>query len=183
MATASNEADTIRRQMAEIRQSLHRDMQGVVAGAEAASDWRHYVRLYPWAALGGASALGYFLMPRRRRSVSQTAEKAAEKVLAKAQGVAEAPKEEKKRGLIGGLFALSTPVLLRAAQSYAVSYFEQWLAAQQSQFGPGPSDHSSQPGAGPRPQSGGSPGVGPVSPSAFSPSGRPGAEPRRSAPL
>ena len=61
--------------MAQIRQRLHQDMQGVVAGAEAASDWKHYVRLYPWAALGvWPSPAGFLVIPRRRRSVSKTAE-------------------------------------------------------------------------------------------------------------
>ena len=60
MASVSNEVDEIRRQMAQIRRELHEDVQGVVAGAEAVADWRRYIRLYPWAAVGAAvgSAVG-----------------------------------------------------------------------------------------------------------------------------
>ncbi len=139
MATVTDDVDEIRRNMAQIRQRLHQDMQGVVAGAEAASDWKHYVRLYPFAALGLAFVGGFLIVPRRRRSVSKTARKAAEAVLAEVGEKAEAasesikPKaaEPKKKGLIGGAFALLSPFLLKAAQNYAMAYVESWIAQQQ----------------------------------------------------
>ena len=131
--------DDIRRRMAQIRQRLHQDMQGVVAGAEAASDWKHYIRLYPWAALGVAFAAGFVVVPRRRRSVTKTAEKAAEAAVAKMTGAVEAvasvsePKPEKSRkGLIGAAFGLLGPLALRYAQSYALGYVENWIAQQQA---------------------------------------------------
>ncbi|MEA2631568.1 MAG: hypothetical protein QOE66_1787, partial [Chloroflexota bacterium] len=69
MATATNEIEEIRRQMAQIRRELHEDVQEVVAGAEAVADWRRYIRMYPWAAVGIATATGYLIVPKRRRSV------------------------------------------------------------------------------------------------------------------
>lgn len=137
----NNEVDQIRSQMAQIRQKLHQDMQGVVAGAEAASDWKYYVRLYPWAAVAACLAVGFVVVPRKRRSVSQTAEKAAEKAVAKVTGAVEVngasllmskPTAEKKKGWIAGAFALAAPLALRAAQTYALSYMEQWMAQQQA---------------------------------------------------
>ncbi len=156
--------DEIRRSMAQIRQRLHQDMQGVVAGAEAASDWKHYVRLYPFACLAVAFGLGMVVVPRRRRSVSKTAEKAAEAVLAKVSGAAEAvqngsaipfkgdtPKEkekEKKAGLLGIAFGLVSPLLVRAAQSYALNYVESWIAQQAAASGMTASPGGPPPGEG-----------------------------------
>ena len=135
----TDSADDIRRQMAQIRQRLHEDMQGVVAGAEAASDWKHYVRMYPWAAVGVALAAGFLVVPRRRRSVTKTAEKAAEAAVAKFSNTVEPlasvppPKpEEAKKGWIGAAIGLVAPLAVRAAQSYALGYVENWIAQQQA---------------------------------------------------
>lgn len=169
MATATtNDVDSVRRQMAQIRQRLHQDMQGVVAGAEAASDWKHYVRLYPWASLGAAILVGYLVIPRKRRSVTKTAEKAAEAAVSRIAEAVEAngfkttheaareagtAKEVKKKGWIGGLIGLAVPMALRAAQGYALSYMENWIAQQHAAAaaGPmGPAPGEAPPGVSPR---------------------------------
>lgn len=142
-ATTSTESvDDLRRRMAQIRQRLHQDMQGVVAGAEAASDWKHYVRIYPWAALGAAFVGGFLIVPRKRRSATRTAEKTAEAVVAKFASAAEngamhasavePAKEKARKGIIGAALALAGPLILKAAQSYALSYVETWIAQQQA---------------------------------------------------
>ena len=156
-------ADDLRRSMAKIRQRLHQDMQGVVAGAEAASDWHHYVRLYPFAFLGAAFAAGYFVVPRKRRSVSATAEEAADAAVAKVAGTVKkaadkaaeaAPEPRKKKegkGLIGMGLALLGPFLLRAGQSYAMNYVETWIAQQQPQQPPEAPPSGRPPGQAQRP--------------------------------
>lgn len=167
MAIGTNsEVDQIRSQMAQIRQKLHQDMQGVVAGASSASDWKYYVRLYPWAALAGSLVVGYLVVPRKRRSVSQTAEKAADQAISKVVNAVEAnagsrvsqvvpaPEPAKKKGMLAGMIALAAPLVLRGAQTYALSYLEQWIAQQGSAMtGPegGPPGTTSPPhGAVPR---------------------------------
>ncbi|MEO6809665.1 MAG: hypothetical protein ABI353_11190 [Isosphaeraceae bacterium] len=156
-----DDINAIRRHMAQIRRELHEDMQGVVAGAEAASDWRYYVRLYPWAALGAASAVGFLIVPRRR-SVTRAAEAAAEDVVDRVQSVVKAAgggrsqtvkQEKKKAGVVGALFGMALPIVTRAAQSYAAQYLENWIA-QQGMLGPlAGNDPTPGPGAqpGPRP--------------------------------
>ena len=67
MATASNDIDSIRQQMAQIRHELHQDVRGVVVNAEAVTDWRRYYRMSPWASLAAAFAVGYLVVPKRRR--------------------------------------------------------------------------------------------------------------------
>jgi hypothetical protein len=125
VASAEDSVDDIRRQMAEIRSQLHRDMSKVVGVASIATDWRTYVRDKPWVALGAAFALGYVLVPRRERTV----------ISAPATLAAVAPSIElaKPRSsllwrAVKGLGGLAVPVALRAAQGYTLRWVEDYLA-------------------------------------------------------
>jgi len=191
VATDQHQIDEIRRQMAQIRRELHEDMQAVVAGAEAASDWKYYVQRYPWVALGLVTVAGYLVVPRRRTSATETAEAAATETAERLGGLfrrarktvsrgvesqdhepTPTEKKERKAGLIGMVFGMVSPVVLRVAQSYAANYAENWLAQQQatglgpmSAGGPasgvGPRTGPAQAARpGPRPGSGPVPGAG-----------------------
>jgi len=136
LATATNdEIDVIRRQMAQIRLNLHKDVKEVVAGAEAVADWRRYIRMYPWAAVGGAAALGYLVVPKRRRSVPRDVARKSD-VAEVGELLKEAPEPAEKKArksLIGAAFGMLAPLAWRAAQNYAMGYLEQWIAQQQQQ--------------------------------------------------
>jgi len=56
----------IQQQMKEVRDDLDKDVQEIVEGVRELSDWRSYVRAYPWVCLGAAFAVGYLIVPRRR---------------------------------------------------------------------------------------------------------------------
>jgi len=141
VATALSEIDDIRRRMAQIRRELHADVQNVVEGAEAATDWRRYVRSYPWATLGLALAAGFLIVPRRRSSTTIQVTPGLESPVGSAEArkvlQAEAPrvevKEKKGKGLLGTAFGMLAPVALRAAQGYALQFFEQWMAQKMAQ--------------------------------------------------
>ena len=47
------------------------------------------------------------------------------------QEAKEPAKKAASKGIIGALFGMLVPVVVRAAQGYAVQYFETWLAQQQ----------------------------------------------------
>lgn len=140
MATGVREVDEIRQQMAQIRLDMHQDVRAVVAGAEAVTDWRRYIRAYPWITLGVAFVAGYLIVPRKRRSIRATAEAAATSAAAKvhesvvaplqAEARANAAEKKKKSGLIGTALAFLGPVALRAVQSALVSHVESLVAAQ-----------------------------------------------------
>ncbi len=139
MATASTDTDEIRRQMAQIRRELHEDVRDVVEKAEAVADWHRYIRQYPWPSLGAAFAIGYLIVPKRRRSVPKDVARQADVEQVRA-AVAEAvepertkEKEKTKRGLIAAAWAMLSPVAIRLAQGYAVNYLESWLLQQQAQ--------------------------------------------------
>ncbi len=167
MSNASQETDEIRRHMAQIRRELHEDMQNVVLGAEAVADWQRYIRLYPWVSVGLAFAAGYLIIPRRRPSRTEIAEDAAEDAAERTRTVRKArrggveieereevaDRKKKKAGLIGALFGMATPVLMRVAQNYASNYLENMLVqhnmfVQEPTTDPG---NAAGPGPGPGP--------------------------------
>ena len=134
MATASNDIDSIRQQMAQIRHELHQDVRGVVENAEAVTDWRRYFRMYPWPSLAVAFAIGYLIVPKRRRKIPRDLMTRADlaQVREAVQETKEPAKKAASKGLLGALFGMVVPVVVRAAQGYAMQYFETWLAQQQN---------------------------------------------------
>jgi hypothetical protein len=141
VSTAPPEIDEIRRKMAQIRHDLHTDVQGVVQGAEAATDWRRFIRGYPLAMMGAALVVGYLVVPRRHRGTSTIPQIAPAEIARAAtfeDSTAVVP-EKKSKGLLGTVFSLVAPVAVRAAQGYALQFAEQWLSqrvAQQMQIHP-----------------------------------------------
>ena len=57
----------IQRRMAQIRHEMHQEVQGAVQGARTLTDWRSLVKSYPWLSLSVAAAVGYFVVPKRRK--------------------------------------------------------------------------------------------------------------------
>ncbi len=153
MATVSNEVDEIRHQMATIRRELHEDVQEVVASAEAVTDWRRYLRMHPWAALGVAFAAGYIIVPKRRRSIPRNIATQAD--VARIREVVEESGEQakaktKEKSLLSTLFGMVAPVIVRVGQGYAAQSLESWLARQmQRQMATGPHPIPSQAPGGP----------------------------------
>lgn len=177
MSTVTNDADEIRRRMAAIRRELHEDVREVVATAEAATDWKRYLTMYPWASLGAAFALGYWIVPRKRRAQVSLAGVATQADLSRVRDAVESTRQtvaesvkghdveaktERKKGLIGAAFAMLAPLAWRTIQGYGMKYLEQWIMQQQwqaMQAGP----HPDQPGprAAQSPFPGSAPGYGP----------------------
>ena len=125
-----NVAD-IQRQMAQIRHDMHQEVQGAVQGARTLTDWKSLVRSYPWLSLSVAAAVGYFVVPRRREAAPTVVAVAARSP----EFLANTGPENKKElanstgwSVMGTAFSLLTPIIVRAAQNYALTYFEQWLA-------------------------------------------------------
>ena len=135
MATATNEVDEIRRKMAWVRRELREGVLGVVESAEAVTDWKHYIRDYPWATVALAAAVGFMVVPKRRKTVKPA--EVARAVVAEIQPAmqAEAPEPPKKgRGLIGAGLGLLAPIVMRVAQNYATHFVTNWVAQQQEQM-------------------------------------------------
>jgi hypothetical protein len=146
VASASTEVDDIKREMAQLRMTLHHDVRGVVAGAEAVSDWRHYVRLYPWICLSVAFGAGFLVVPARRRSIHKTVEAAATAAAEKVQDTvvgqinAKGAESHSRSGLFGTVLAFLAPMAVRAAQNLAIQYVESVITRQRDDAPAGPSE-------------------------------------------
>jgi hypothetical protein len=138
LATVRSEVDDIRRQMAEIRSQLHRDVREVVNVAATATDWRSYVRGRPWLAIGLAFTSGFLLVPRRSRPSTLVVQPSAADVQNLQAG------KPGRLPLMRWLLEAVGQIAVRAAQSYATNYVENFLANQQTR---------PQPEAAPRPAS------------------------------
>jgi hypothetical protein len=140
VASATNEIDDIRRRMALIRRELHEDIRGVVESAEAVTDWKHWIRDYPWASMALAAGVGFWLVPKRRKLVKP--QEVARAVVAEIQPAVQtvqaavpAPEPKQKgRGLIGAGLGLIGPIVMRAAQNYATHLVSHWIAQQKEQM-------------------------------------------------
>lgn len=152
MATATNDADEIRMKMAQIRHDLHADVREVVANAEAVTDWRRYIRMYPLTALGVTAAVGFLIVPRRHKVVVSVPVVQPPDMAEVREAIVAAKDEVKepvRKGLIATALGLAAPVAIRAVQGYAVQYLEHWIA-EQSQPPERPTsvppDHAGRPG-------------------------------------
>lgn len=59
-------AQEIQHEMQQVRDHLGTDVRNLARQAREATDWRHYVRRYPWICLGVAAATGYLIVPQRK---------------------------------------------------------------------------------------------------------------------
>jgi len=66
--TKSAEIDQLQAEMARIRRDLNGNVDEIVESAKELTDWRLFVRSYPWASVGAAAAAGYLVAPRIFRS-------------------------------------------------------------------------------------------------------------------
>jgi len=56
-------------EMRRVRGELGRDVEELIESTRDVMNWHYYVRRYPWAAMGAAALLGYFLVPKSRRPI------------------------------------------------------------------------------------------------------------------
>jgi hypothetical protein len=127
-AAAINE---IQRQMAQIRQELHHDIQGAVRGAQSLTDWRSAVGNHPWLSLAIAAAAGYLIVPERRRETRTvvTVGPPPGPDPMPASPVSAGSRGRSRWSAIETAYNLLAPVAVRAAQNYALQLLERWLAA------------------------------------------------------
>ncbi|QDT01106.1 hypothetical protein [Adhaeretor mobilis] len=111
-------ADELRERMSTLRRELHADFEQVGQQVRDRTDWRYYVRRYPWLVAGAATVVGYALVPRPIRKIVPDAATLAR--LAKQEKLVVAPKSKASRtsGLSAQLLTLAATGLSRAAMGY-----------------------------------------------------------------
>jgi hypothetical protein len=124
--TMSEDADSIRERMQNVRRSVGDDVEGIVHTAKALSDWRYYVKNHPWACLGAAFAAGFMLMPKRKLPKGDDARQLIEllranKISLGAMGAT--PFGPGTGGLAKTLLAVAAPAVTRAVMTYVGERF------------------------------------------------------------
>jgi hypothetical protein len=136
----SDEAERIRRQMQNVRQEMGHDVHAVVERAKELSDWRYYVRRYPWICAGSAVALGFLAMPgRRSRALPPDTESLISQL--NKHGLTVAASKAASGGLLAQALTIAGPIVLRNA----VSILTRRLSTAEVKQAPGGSSVSEAP--------------------------------------
>ncbi|TVS12777.1 MAG: hypothetical protein EA424_22280 [Planctomycetaceae bacterium] len=114
-------AERIQRRMNELRGQLDNDVEEVVDSAKELTDWRTYVRRYPWACVGLAAVIGYLVVPSRLELESPDVDTLLELAQQNKLVVDANPPPRKREGLASTAFRF----LLHAAGRSALSYLGQ----------------------------------------------------------
>lgn len=126
----SDSADALRREMAQIRSDIHENVEGIVDTARNMTDWRYYVRRYPWVAVTAATAVGYLIVPRRSGRVEPRSDDSSS-----ITGPTRRPP-----GVTQTLLTIAADALARHTVAYVGQNAERWLAAARDEPGAVPAE-------------------------------------------
>jgi len=126
-----SDVDDIRKQMAAIRHDMHFDVSNVVSDVEEAMNWRSVLRGHPYLTVGAALAVGYFIVPKRRRRGERAAAAVRVQPLlepsmppAYAPARPEKPPKSLTRKATGWALGLLWPLVSQSVQAYAAAWLE-----------------------------------------------------------
>jgi hypothetical protein len=145
MMTTDESAEKIRCRMAELRRDLDCDVREVSRGARVITDWKFYVRKFPWAVAGAALVAGYMLVPKRKPVIKPDPEMIQELVRQKKIKVESVTKQPDKPGIMKSLLMMGLTYAVKAGAQYMTQQMS--AAAQQKkeahaaaeEHAPGPS--------------------------------------------
>ncbi|WP_165250320.1 hypothetical protein [Paludisphaera soli] len=154
-----SDVDEIRRQMALIRREMHTSVSNVVSDVEDAMDWRSVIRNHPYIALGAGLAVGYLVVPRRKKSrpvlqvpagfAATTAGAFPEPLAFQAPAPPAKPGKSLGRRLLGWGVGMLWPLVGQSVQAYAAVWLEDQLKQHLNLKPPGdfvPPSSSGRPG-------------------------------------
>jgi hypothetical protein len=124
------QADRLRQEMRTIRRELGDNVEELVEHAEQLMDWRYYVRRYPWASLGVAALVGYFVVPQRVVTLptdDQTLSRLADRL--PIHPPTSQPKKQRS-SMLNSLISMGTGLALRAATAYLTQQVGKVVAQQ-----------------------------------------------------
>jgi hypothetical protein len=136
-------AEKICRRMAELRRELECDVREVSRGARVITDWKFYVRKFPWAVAGVALVAGYMLVPKRKPIIKPDAETIAELVKQKKIRVESVSQQPEKPGMMKTLLMMGLTWAVRNGATYATQQFT--AAAQKKARAENEPDHDPGP--------------------------------------
>jgi hypothetical protein len=112
--------EELQRRMARLRSEMGQDVESVFDTAEELTDWKHYVRRYPWIAVTAAAAVGYLVVPARRTAGDADLDAFLKR--AQRYGLV-VERDSTERGAQGGwmrtVMGVAGPIVTRALVTYA----------------------------------------------------------------
>jgi hypothetical protein len=142
--TNDDSAEKIQRRMSELRRELECNVREVSRGARVMTDWKFYVRKFPWAVAGAALVAGYLLVPKRKPVVKPDPEMIEELVRQKKIKVESVTKQPDQPGMMKSLLMMGLTYAVKAGAQYAT---QQMTAAAHNKARAAESDH--EPGSSP----------------------------------
>jgi hypothetical protein len=142
MAVAEPSVAELRQRMAQVRAELFYDSQRLRENAQTLTDWRYYVRRYPWVTLGASAAIGYLLIPKRRMPQPPVDAEAVAKLLQ--QHRLEVRPPSAAPGLLQSLTSTLGSALLKAGLTYLAHWLGQSLSTTAAGAQAGPHQEPSQ---------------------------------------
>jgi hypothetical protein len=119
----SDSADDIVKRMQQVRREVAANAQGIRDSAKTLVDWRYYVKNHPWMCVGAVAALGFLLVPSKRKPVpTEDAKELVE--LLKKHNLNAAPMPVASKGLAATVIGMAAPFAMRAASQAAQQYFK-----------------------------------------------------------
>jgi hypothetical protein len=114
-----DQAETIRRRMAELRRELACDVREVSRSAKAMTEPSYYVKKFPWATLAVAAGVGFLLIPKKRKEVAIPDPKMLADLIAKHQVRVEASAGAKEtKGAVETLLMMGVTWAAKAGLKY-----------------------------------------------------------------
>mgnify|MGYP003382146581 CR=1 FL=1 len=121
------EYEAIQREMAIARREMYAGARDVVTNAKELTDWRHYVREYPWLSIGAAFAVGYIVISPIARTIISTRSRRREDFPERDRK----PVKEQASWTSSALSFVSSTAL-RLAMAYAGQHLGNWLTSQEN---------------------------------------------------
>jgi hypothetical protein len=116
-------ANDLQLRMAQVRRAVVWDVEETTTAAKRLTDWRYYVRQFPWATAAAVAAVGFLLVPRKRERPLVDESALAKMVAEKRVVVIPQKAESTKRSAISSIGGLVAAAAARAAMNYVTHHF------------------------------------------------------------
>jgi len=143
--STDDSAEKVRRRMAQLRRELECDVREVSRGARVMTDWKFYVRKFPWAVAGVALVAGYLLVPKKKPAdIKPDPEMLAELIKQQKLRVESATGRPEKDSMVKSLAMMGATWALRTGAAYITQRITEAAqhkaqAAPEPEHEPGPS--------------------------------------------
>jgi hypothetical protein len=121
--------------MSTIRRQMDDDWRGMVDSARELSDWKHYVRSYPWVSLGVAAAVGFLLVPQRLKVMSPDVETLTELAKSNRLIVTQDMEAHAQPSLLKSALTMIASSVVRSGAALAGQHISRLLAEREAAQG------------------------------------------------